>query len=106
VIAKPVSTDVNHTLPNPEFARVTSKVGSFGGGDDGSGDGYSETSTGKISIVKDENGKDVPSAFKAPKCSFVVEFAWQEKTLADRTWWQPNRRMIASRFRLNDKPME
>lgn len=91
VIAKPVLLDPNHTLPNPEFARVASKLSPSGGGDDGTGgDGFSGagSSSGKIVTVPDENGKPVPSAFKAPKCNFVVEFAWQEKTLSDREWWR------------------
>jgi type IV pilus assembly protein PilM len=89
VIAKEVLNDPNHTLPNPEFKRVSSKLAPSGGGEDGGGDGTGYgASSGKITIVKDENGKDVPSAFKAPKCSFVVEFAWQEKTLSDRKWWR------------------
>ena len=97
VIAKQVSTELNHVLPNPEYLRLTSKSSQSGGLEgDGSGGGNdlsAGTSSPKTStVVKDENGKVVPPSFKAPKCTFVVEFAWQEKTPADRKWWreQPN----------------
>jgi len=89
VIRQQVLMEPNHTLPNPEFTRVSSKQTATGGGDEGSGgDVAGGGASGKITTVKDENGKLVPSAFKAPKCSFVVEFAWQEKTLSDRKWWR------------------
>ncbi len=89
VIAKQVVMEPNNTIPNREFARVASKQAARGGGDEGGGGDISgANASGKITTIPDENGKLVPSAFKAPKCSFVVEFAWQEKTLSDRKWWR------------------
>jgi type IV pilus assembly protein PilM len=97
VISQPVVMDLKNIVPNPEFARVdatnTRMAEATGGSDSGEGSpgaGRNTTSIdpNDIKVIKDANGKDVPSAFPAPKCSFIIQFAWQEKTLTDRTWWR------------------
>ncbi len=91
LISKPVSTDSLHTLPNPDFPRDTPAA--TGGASnlatrESSGAASSGGSSGNIEYALDANGKKIPSAFPAPKCTFIVEFAWQEKTLSDRSWWR------------------
>ena len=83
--------DPKHLVPNPDFQRLAgAAVGSSGDGESGDfgGGGFEASQPGKITIVKDANGKDVPSAFEAPKYRFVVQFAWQEKTFAERLRWR------------------
>ncbi len=89
VLAKPVLMEPNFKIVNPDFARVAKGAGPAAGD---SGDSFGGQPSTVITTIKDVNGKDVPSHFPAPKCSFVVEFAWQEKTIPERTWWrsQPN----------------
>jgi len=48
----------------------------------------SSAATNASGVIKDELGNEVPYDFEAPICRFTIQFVWQEKTLADRTWWQ------------------
>ena len=90
LIPNPVLDEPDHIIPNPEYARFANSNTNAPGGRVGIDDGglSGGPSSARIAFAKDANGKNVPSAFKAPKCSFVIEFAWQEKTIADRTWWK------------------
>lgn len=85
LIAKPVSMDLYHVVPNPDYISLRVVGSSEESSDEGTAFG---TPAKKIEIYKDANGKDVPSGFLAPKCLFQVQFAWKEKTLEDRTWWR------------------
>ncbi len=93
VISKPVTIDRTHRIDNPDFPRTTSTTAGAATGVTPSNPGFassnpgSQPSLGPIPFVE-VSGKKIYAAFEAPKCSFEIEFAWQEKTLSDRTWWR------------------
>ncbi len=92
VISQAVLIDARHLVPNPEYKDAEKLLMAAKAASE---DGGSKSSTVKpptpdskgISFLE-LNGKQIPSHFVAPKAPFVVQFAWQEKTMSDRLWWR------------------
>jgi type IV pilus assembly protein PilM len=91
VISQAVLIDGRHLIPNPEFKHaesilLTAKAAEGSNANPAAAKLPTPDSRG-ISYL-DLNGRQIPSHFVAPKAPFVVQFAWQEKTMSDRMWWR------------------
>ena len=53
--------------------------GGLGGGGSGGGGGYGAKSGAASKPIVDADGKPIPPDFLAPKCEFVLQFAWQPR---------------------------
>jgi type IV pilus assembly protein PilM len=89
LLVKAPELKLQNRIINPVYERLTGGVAAtsqYGGEGDSGGGGASMAPT-RI-VLKDEAGNEVPFDFEAPLCYFTIQFVWQEKTLADRTWWR------------------
>ena len=53
--------------------------GGYGGLGGGGGGGYGAKSGAASKPIVDADGKPIPPDFLAPKCEFVLQFAWQPR---------------------------
>ena len=83
LLIKAPETNLENRIPNPEFDRLSLAIAPA------PGNAPANTTPGATTgVLKDERGNEVPYDFEAPICRFTIQFVWQEKTLADRTWWR------------------
>ena len=93
VISQAVLIDGRHLVPNPEYGHAEKILQATKAA--ASEEAAAKTPSTKPPAADSKgisylelNGKQIPSHFAAPKAPFVVQFAWQEKTMSDRMWWR------------------
>jgi len=91
LLVKTPELKLQNRIINPVYERLSGGVASqsqYGGEGDSGGGGSGAPVAPTGNVLKDEDGNEVPFDFEAPLCYFTIQFVWQEKTLADRTWWR------------------
>jgi type IV pilus assembly protein PilM len=90
LLVKAPEMKLQNRIVNPVYEQLTGGAVPSASSD-GEGGGFTPGAPAGA-VLKDEDGNEVPFDFEAPICYFTIQFVWQEKTLADRTWWraQPN----------------
>ncbi|MCY2973559.1 MAG: type IV pilus assembly protein PilM [Planctomycetota bacterium] len=87
LLVKTPELKLQNRIVNPVYERLVGGAMPVRSGDVEGGGGSSAAVPAGIAL-KDEDGNEVPFDFEAPICYFTVQFVWQEKTVADRTWWR------------------